>query len=257
MMRGLTLCGSAGAGISKHALSFADQGGRMRMKRLFAISLMIGLSASFIALQTNPAIIASAQDAKVKQDGFISGCSDSVIDALDECIQERFSKVETIFGITRVGTTTMKGHKRSFQAETEVERMVIANLEGSGLQVGFYLCGGSPHYTPTNPEGILAFDGIRGPVVITPIASNWELPESGKVWRETKNALRSFKEKNQYEFAIENWKVAARPIRARESCLDCHIHKAGILSSDAPEGYRRLKAGDVLGVAMYVYARAR
>jgi len=227
----------------------------MRKKRLFAFSLMIVLSALFITPQINPARIASAQDAKVKQDGFITGCSETVIDALDECIQERFSKVETIFGITRVGTTATKGHKQSFQAETEMERIIIASLELSGLQVGFYLCGGSPHYTPTNPEGILAFDAIRGPVVITPIAANWELPESIKVWRETKNALLSFKEKSQYEFTIENWKVAARPIRARESCLDCHRHKASILSSDAPESYRRLKAGDVLGVAMYAYAR--
>jgi len=117
----------------------------MRKKRLFAFSLMIVLSALFITPQINPARIASAQDAKVKQDGFITGCSETVIDALDECIQERFSKVETIFGITRVGTTATKGHKQSFQAETEMERIVIASLELSGLQVYAYTKSAKPN----------------------------------------------------------------------------------------------------------------
>ena len=246
---------------------FADEGDSMRKKRLFAFSLMIGLSASFITLQIKPAITAPFQDAKVKQESFTSRCS--VIDPLDECIQQRFSKADTIFGFARVATATVtkdgkliptgagpikRGHKHFFQAETEMERAVIADLERSGLQVGFYLCEGSPHYTTTNPEGILAFDGVRGPVVVTSIAANLQLPESSKVWREAKNALRSFKERDKYEFAVENWEVTARPIRARESCLECHYHQASILSSDAPESFRRLKAGDVLGIAMYAYA---
>src|SRR5262245_54979310 len=101
--------------INVTSYNLADEGGSMRKKRLFAISLMIVLSALFITLQINPARIASTQEAKVKQDGFIAGCSETVIDALDECIQERFSKVETIFGITRVGTIATKGHKQLFQ----------------------------------------------------------------------------------------------------------------------------------------------
>jgi hypothetical protein len=92
-------------------------------------------------------------------------------------------------------------------------------------------------------------------VVITPIAANWELPENVKVWKEAENALRSFKEKDQYEFIVEKWTVTARPIRARESCLECHRHQVSTLSPDTPEGYRRLKPGDVLGIAMYAYAR--
>ena len=74
----------------------------MRKKRLFAFSLIIALSASFITLQINPVRIASAQDAKLKQDGFIKRCSETVIDALDECIQERFSKSDMFFGADRV-----------------------------------------------------------------------------------------------------------------------------------------------------------
>src|SRR5215470_14819581 len=80
----------------------ADEGGSMRKKRLFVFSLIIALSASFVTLQINPVRIASAQDPKVKQDGFILGCSETVIDALDECIQERFSKADTLFGLERM-----------------------------------------------------------------------------------------------------------------------------------------------------------
>jgi hypothetical protein len=240
----------------------------MRKKRPFAFSLMIGLSTLFIILQSNSARIAPAQDAMLKQDGLILECSSSALDALDECIQERFSKVDTMFGISRISLGTLtedgkfiptgptyKGHKHFFQAETNLERAAINDLERSGLQVGFYLCGGSRRVTATNPEGILVFDSFRGPVVITPSASNLELPDGSEVLKEAKNALRSFKEKNQYDFGVEKWKVAARPIRARESCLECHRHKASIPSPDAPGGYRRLKPGDVLGVAMYAYAR--
>ena len=182
----------------------------MRKKRLFAFSLMIGLSASLITLQIKSAITAPAPDPKVKQERFISECS--VIDLLDECIQKRFNTADTRFGFARVATTiktkdgkvipiapTKRGHKHFFQAETEMERAAIADLERSGWQVGFYLCEGSPHYTATNPEGILAFDGVRGPVVVTPIAANSELPQSSKVWNEAKNARRAFIEKDQYE----------------------------------------------------------
>jgi len=118
----------------------------MRKKRLFALLLMIGLSALFVTLQINSAGIVSAQNAKAPQDGFIGGCS--VIDPLDECIQQRFSKADTIFGYARVATPTNleRGHRRFFQAETEKERAVKADMERSGLQVGFYLCGGDPHY---------------------------------------------------------------------------------------------------------------
>jgi len=239
----------------------------VQKKRLFAFSLMIGLAVSFGALQSNSAGVAPAQDAKVKQDGLISECSSEAIDALDECIQERFSKVDTIFGISRVSKMILtkdgklipeyprKGHKLFFNAETERERAAINELERSGLRVHFYLSDGGPHYSAVHPEGILTFNSFFGPVMITPIASKRELPDGSKVWNEAKNALRSFKERNRYEFAVEKWNVEARPIRARESCLECHRHQASIPDSDAPTGYRRLKAGDTLGIAMYVYAR--
>src|SRR5262245_19802231 len=119
--------------------NLADEGGSMRKKRLFAFSLIIAISASFVTLQTNSARIASAQDAKVKQDGFITGCSETVIDALDKCMQERFSKFDMGFGLGRVAQP-MPAIDR-FVAETQSEREAISELEKGGWQVAFYLAG--------------------------------------------------------------------------------------------------------------------
>src|SRR5262245_45926263 len=99
----------------------------MRKKRLFAFSLMIGLWASFIAPQIDSAITASAQDAKPRQDGFIIGCSETVIDALDECMQKRFSDANGgLFGIDRVTPPTE--HVRSFLPISLAEREAVTEL---------------------------------------------------------------------------------------------------------------------------------
>src|SRR5262245_29504194 len=111
----------------------------MRKKRLFAFSLIIALSAWFVTLQTISARIASAQDTKVKQDGFFTGCSETVIDALDECIQERFSKSDQVFGYDRVTARTR--HVNHFEAVNQSEREAISELEKGGWQVAFYLIG--------------------------------------------------------------------------------------------------------------------
>src|SRR5262245_35866262 len=234
----------------------------MRKKRLFAFSLMIGLTASFITLQINPAITAPAQDAKVKQNGLISGCSDSVIDALDECIQERFSKSDMRFGALRITPTTL--HMNYFQTETQSEREAISELEKGGWQVAFYLAGRRILGTkPDLTKPMLRIDGqdhpiINGPIAITsPVIFNrirmieqFDLPEPQKLWDDAQKAMLEFEKKDQYGFSFGKWSVAARPIRAKEACLKCHTGPVTTAPSTTPP-----KVGDALGVAMYAYAR--
>jgi hypothetical protein len=141
-----------GQPISVASYNLADEGGSMRKKRLFAFSLMIGLSGSFITLQTDSARIAPAQDAKVKQGGLINGCSDSVIDALD----------------------AITGPKASDKNK---------------------------------------------------VIEQFDLPETQKLWDDAQKAMLEFEKRDQYDFAINRWNVAARPIRAGESCLKCHNDK--------------------------------
>jgi hypothetical protein len=275
-----------GQSINVASYNLADGGGSMRKKRLFEFSLIIALSASFITLQINPARIASAQDAKVKNDGFITGCSETVIDALDECIQERFSKADTLFGIDRVMPPSY--HVTYFIAETQGEREAISELEKGGWQVAFYLAGRrilGPKPVMTSPAPLYTnynYQIINGPIAITPsiisderkrgrapdyrIASivtassvihdqremieQLELPEPLKIWDDAQKAMREFEKKDQYDFSFGKWSVAARPIRAKESCLKCHTGNV----RNAP-GLTSPNAGDALGVAMYAYAR--
>ena len=258
----------------------------MRKKRLFRFSLIFALSASFITVQINPARIASAQDPKVKMDGFITGCSETVIDALNECIQERFSKADTLFGIDRVAPPSY--HVSHFIAETQGERDAISELERGGWQVAFYLAGRrilGLKPVMTNPAPFYPdynYHIINGPIAITPsiisderergravdyslrpfvtassvmrdqkdMIEQLELPEPLKIWDDAQKAMREFEKKDQYDFSFGKWSVAARPIRAKESCLKCHTVNVMNASGLTPP-----KAGDALGVAMYAYAR--
>jgi hypothetical protein len=246
-----------GQPINVASINLADEGGSMRKKRLFAFSLIIALSASFVTLQINPARIAWAQDPKVKQDGFITGCSETVIDALDECIQERFSKADMLFGYDRVTPQTL--HVNYFMAETRSEREAIAELEKGGWQVAFYLVGRrvlGPK--PNLAELRLSFPGqypsiINGPLAITApsnfeerepnsardsstrssailrnmlnlekMIEQFELPEPMSIWDDAQKAMLEFEKRDQYDFSSGKWSIAARPIRAKEACLKCH-----------------------------------
>jgi hypothetical protein len=255
----------------------------MLKKRLVALSLMMGLLASFITLQNYSANVASAQDAKAKQDAFISGCSSSVIDALDECVQERFIKSDTRFGITRMRPLTL--HVNYFLPETQNERDAIAELEKGGWQVAFYLVGRrilapKPDMTKFKPE--LLSDNhpiINGPIAITApknfnkkkMIEQFNLPEPQKLWDDAQRAMSEFEKKDQYDFTVDRWNFAARPIRARESCLKCHNNNPVAKAADgsivsvgrnnldlyalSARSETPIKVGDALGVAMYAYTR--
>jgi hypothetical protein len=247
----------------------------MWKKRLFAFSMIIAFSVSFITPQTNPGPVVSAQDAKIKQDGFIRGCSETVIDALDECMQKRFNKFDMRLGLSRI--VTIKLPFDHFVAETPSERETISELEKGGWQVAFYLVGrrilGTRLDTlPGIPISAHDSRDINGPIAITPstifderdhgtgqivanssVISNWrktlkqlDLPELTEIWDDARKAMLVFEKRDQYDFSYRKWSIAARPIRAKEACLKCHTGEAPL----APP-----KVGDALGVAMYAYAR--
>jgi hypothetical protein len=262
----------------------------MRKKRLVAFSLMIGLWASFITPQIDSAITASAQDAKPRQDGFIAGCSETVIDALDKCIQERFSKFDMRFGFGRVAQP-MPAINR-FVAETQSEREAISELEKGGWQVAFYLVGRrilDPKPVKTNLADLANLEIIppvhdssiiAGPIAITPsiildererardhrtgqivtipsdisgrkkMLEQLELPTRQEIRDDARKAMLEFEKRDQYDFSFRKWSIAARPIRAKEACLKCHTREGFTAPGLTPP-----KVGDALGVAMYAYAR--
>jgi len=242
---------------------FSDEGGSMPKKRLLAFSLMIGLSALFITPLIDSGITASAQDAKVKQDGFISGCS--VIDPLDECIQARFKEADKLFGYARV---TPRTHVQMFSPKNEEESIAVSELEREGWQVSFYLAG--RRIVDSKPESSQQEPGnkynqhpvINGPLPITKNVAREDLPNANELRDHAKKALLAFDTRNQYEFSVQKWSFTGRPIRADEMCLRCHNPNpppvAGTVMhlpyAPAP-GNRPVNIGDALGVAIYAYAR--
>ena len=247
----------------------------MWKKRLFAFSLIIALSVSFITPLTNPGPIASAQDAKIKQDGIIAECSETVIDALDKCIQERFSKSDMRFGLSRIVTVMLPFNH--FVAETPSEGEAISELVKGGWQVVFYLVGRrilGPKSDTTTRLTLIPHDSsiVNGPIAITPstifderdhgtgqvvINSSFnsvrrktlerlELPELPEILDDARKAMVEFEKRDQYDFSFRKWSIATRPIRAKEACLKCHTGEAPLTPPEV---------GDALGVAMYAYVR--
>src|SRR5262249_42599733 len=96
-----------------------------------------------------------------------------------------------------------------------------------------------------------------------------ELPEPLKIWDDAQKAMLEFEKRDQYDFSFGKWNIAARPIRAKGSCLKCHngenriapgMPVVAISGRGAGDGVTAPvsappKVGDALGVAMYAYAR--
>jgi len=96
---------------------------------------------------------------------------------------------------------------------------------------------------------------IKGPVFITANDSQEAgLPKAPELWDQARRAMVSFQASDTYEFTKEGWIFTARPVRAIESCLQCH-------RSDTPSNFattvigqpKLLKVGDPLGVIVYAY----
>jgi hypothetical protein len=86
--------------------------------------------------------------------------------------------------------------------------------------------------------------GVQGPAFITPIRAG-EFPQPDTLLDDGRRALLLFQKGDGYDIAKAGWTVAMRPLRAsNERCVQCHA---------GAEGNSKLKIGDALGVAMYVY----
>jgi hypothetical protein len=217
----------------------------------------------------------SLQDQRINLDELMIGCS--VIDPLDKCIQERFKKIDGRFGLARIRTPSTLHEDSYFKPETTEEGQLIQDLECDGWQVAFYLAG----RRVLGPDHIKIGDhtiGIRtidGPISFTAphhhdsdkLTEMLKLPKHQQLKDHVKSAMVEFDKTDRYDFAIGKWMFAARPIRAQENCLKCHISSGMALeywrtvnpnhTRDKAPGEPPLKVGDPLGAAIYAIARAR
>lgn len=201
-----------------------------------------------------------------KPDVLTLGCS--VIDPIDECIQELFSNTDfNRFGMVRV--PTRRSHVTYFAPSNSKETNAVKELEDTGWQMGFYLAGRRILEEKPAPNTFFQY-GHKHPVIGGPVAITGgtdrktvevlrsALPDPTEVWDQGQKAMRSFETSERYEFSVGKWKVEARPIRARENCLKCHnnnFKEASVVDLNHSPSKTPIKVGDALGVAMYAYTR--
>lgn len=225
------------------------------MRRYISIASLLLFSFS-VAFGFLPGTSASSDAHIIGQEHLES--SAELISELDDCIQQRFLDVDQAFGfrrLTRVGETPHR-----FKPENAKELSVVRYLTGANLNVVLYLAGRNIVQQGTDTREINR-SVMKGPIFITDndkrvtgSPTPLELLEHGQ------KAMRVFQKSDAYDFAIRDWRIIARPVRASSSsCLKCHhSSEINIFSQTEPEQEsNRLKIGDALGVLLYAYKNGR
>jgi hypothetical protein len=254
---------------------FASNGESERslsMKRMIQFSCVI-ISSLFIAnilLQSPTAAATSSQE---------SAAESQFIDALDDCIQQRFKDIDQMFGFRRITRAGDTPHR--FKPENAKELASVSDLNSKGIHVALYLTsrsvlGDKPDenewvqdkpvrtgqgVTRTSVGSGRGFSRkiIKGPVLISAKDKD-DLPMPSELWEQSQKAILAFATKDSFEFSHGSWKIIARPVRASEqSCLKCHLSDSTrvIPLNSEDEKLKPLNIGDPLGVVLYAYRERR
>lgn len=218
--------------------------------RIVSVLLFSGLIA-FVFLQGRSVAVCSRFASEQEH-------PDSDIDlifALDGCIQHRFEDIDKNFGIRRIIKEGETPHR--FKPENAKEFDVVRQLEKDQVKVALYLAGRSvlgPKPAEAGSSRRLS-RMINGPILITAKdGQDAGLPKPSELWDQAQRAMVSFQTSHTYDFNLEGWRFTARPVRAIESCLQCH--RSDVPSRFATTVVRQptlLKVGDPLGVILYAY----
>ncbi len=241
------------------------------MKKMIQIGC-VTISFLFIALllSQNPAAATCSQEPASKS---------QFIDALDDCIQQRFKDIDQSFGFRRIMRAGDTPHR--FKPENAKELATVSELNTKGMNVALYLTSRSVlGDKPDDMEWIqdrLASTGqggtrtsvgsgrgfsrkvIKGPVLISAKDKD-DLPMPSELWEQSRKAIKAFATKDSFEFSHGNWKFTARPVRASEtSCLKCHVSDSTRIIAHNPkdEKIKPLKIGDPLGIVLYAYRESK
>lgn len=160
---------------------------------------------------------------------------------LNDCIQKRFQDRKA-FGMLRIIPDQFHG-VRQFRPENPAEQAVIAKLEEQGYEVALFLSGRNVLSIPSLASSFPSYRfGVQGPAYLTHIRNTADLPAPDLLFDESRAAFDSFKTGEGYDVRKGEWNVAVRPLRAGETCVQCHNSRGA-----------NVKINDALGVAMYVY----
>jgi hypothetical protein len=197
------------------------------------------------------------------------------ISRLHACIELRFLG-RTTFGMSRVLPREHQGI-RDFSPENATEQSIMTALADKGYEVALYLSGRgvlteAPVVTNVVTDPLLPQMPTRrylpqGPAFITKIANTPDLPSQQALLAAGRAGFTALEKSEAYAIQTTGWTVAMRPLRANDSCIACHLGNQAMLirfsSGDVAVPVNRkpdsqgasLKAGDTLGVAMYVYRK--
>lgn len=240
------------------------------MKRLVQT---ICLTASFllvalVLLEPSLAALASQNSADESQ----------AIDALDDCIQQRFKEIDKTFGLRRIMRAGDTPHR--FKPENAREISSVNDLNSRKLDVALYLTsrsvlGEKPEEGEWEQNRLVSTSKgvtstaigsgtgysrriIKGPVLISAKDKN-DLPAPVELWEQSKKAMQAFANRDSFEFTLGDWKFTARPVRASEqSCLQCHsVESNAVLARKPGDKPLVLKIGDPLGVVLYAFRESK
>jgi hypothetical protein len=179
----------------------------------------------------------------------------ALIERFNEAIQQRFLN-EPDFGVSRIARPNP--HLRAFTPTIKEESDLVEALQKGGWQTGLYLYGRrAVPKSIANPKEF-EFIYLNNPAIaITRGLERKQLAEPDKLLKEVKVAFDSFANQDSYEFEQNKWSYVARPVRARQSCLQCHTD-FGLGEKDNEENYLyRPKVGDAIGVVVYAFAKSK
>jgi hypothetical protein len=196
--------------------------------------------------------------------------------AFDVCIQQRFKDIDKTLGLRRIIKIGETPHR--FKPENAKELTSMSELQNGGFNVALYLAsrsvfGEKPEakkWRQDNQENGSANSGalskapfdsrrlIKGPVLIT-AKNRDDLPMPVELWEQSRKAMQAFATKDSYEFTLGKWKFLAKPVRASESCLQCHLRDSTRIFEVNPKYDKAepLKIGDPLGTVLYAYQESK
>jgi hypothetical protein len=187
----------------------------------------------------------------------------ALVETLDRTFQSRFETIDgKLFGVERAAQTPAHAKTRRFLPKTASDKRLTGQLRDAGWDLVFFVAGRDALYSAEkfnkDPKwvekleakvvaggGIDPWDGISEPVYFGK-ESEWARDLDPQLGMKLPAAFTAFAaKKRSYDFATNDRTVVARPIPAsKRQCLSCHTGR---------DGKKRLKLGDTLGVAFYVF----
>ena len=174
-----------------------------------------------------------------------TGLADDPIAALNRIIQERFTEVDSTFGLRRIVVIGDTPHR--FQPENVSEFDAVRGLDEARLRVALYMAGRrvldvEPDLATKMPFA-LNRRVVFGPVAVTDVSALPPLPEAVALIEESRTAFRVLERRERHDFDLGDVSFTARAVRASSAaCLTCH---------------RDRTIGEPLGVVMYAYRESR